>query len=199
MRRPGRQRPAASRSWDHSRVDSVAPADSLAAGAGIEAEAAADDGHPQGSEDSHVTRDDLSNRVQSPRSQQDAHRPDDARDDHRRVGGDHARRHGKRRPIGHRGSNQGRRHQHDHGQRRQLLVGWCPDGLGRVEHADSRRRPRGPRRVRRAICGGRDLDAHAGRRGQPELVHPRTGNRYRPAAHPRVDDEDRMRFSAPRT
>src|SRR5882672_9170697 len=51
MKRRGRRRPAASRSWGNSRDDSVDPVDSLA-GAAIVAEAAvADDPDQQGSED----------------------------------------------------------------------------------------------------------------------------------------------------
>ena len=45
----------------------------------------------------HVTRHDVSDRVQGARPQQDAHRPDHARHDHRRVGRHHARRDGQRR------------------------------------------------------------------------------------------------------
>ncbi len=68
----------------------------------------------------HVAGDDVSDRLQGARPQQDAHGPDDARHDHRRVGGHHARRHGQRRHIGDRRPDQRRRHQHDHRQRRQL-------------------------------------------------------------------------------
>ncbi len=114
---------------------------------------------------------------------------DDARDDHRRRGGDHARRDGQRRAVGDRRSDQGRRHEHDHGQRRQRVAGRRARRLGHVEHADRRRRRRDPERDRRrAVRRGRRADAGAGRGRQPELVHAHPGHGRRPAAHSRVAD-----------
>ena len=96
--------------------------------------------------------------------------------------------------VGDRGSDQGRRHQHDHGQRRQLLAGRRARRRGHVERAHRRRTPRRSATrcpgVQYLAAGVRT--AGAGGRRQPELVHAHPGHRRRPAAHPRVADAMRQ-------
>ena len=103
----------------------------------------------------HVDIHDAADRAEGAQPQQDAHDPDDARDDHRRRRGHHDGGARQRRAGHHRRAGQGGRHQPDQRQRRQLPAGRRAAGRGHGDHADAGGRAGAARGAGRAVRRGR--------------------------------------------